>query len=131
MNGPEPTRLLICLKGSVSATSLGIMKGTFELGLPSESSTRPYGSLSSMVKVLASTALKSLTKSMSFWAMVSRLPQRLSEATQSSAVTGLPSCHASPSRRVKVHSILSAETVYLSTICGLTALFSSIANSVS
>ena len=68
---------------------------------------------------------------MSFWAIVSRLPQRLSEATQSSAVTGLPSCHSSPSRRVKVHSVLSGETSYLSTICGLNALFSSIANSVS
>ena len=107
------------------------MKGTFELGLPSVSSTRPYGSLSFMVKVLASTALNSLTKSMSFWAIVSRLPQRLSEATQSSAVTGLPSCHSSPSRRVKVHSVLSGETSYLPTICGLKALFSSIANSVS
>ena len=38
MNGPEPIWLSICLKASVSATALGIMKGTFELGLPSESS---------------------------------------------------------------------------------------------
>jgi len=36
-----------------------------------------------------------------------------------------------PSRRVKVHSSLSGETSYLSTICGLTTLFSSIANRVS
>ena len=34
--------------------------------------------------------------------MTSRLPQRLSEAMQSSAVTGAPSCQSSPSRRVKV-----------------------------
>ena len=107
------------------------MKGTFEDGLPSDSSTRPYGSLSCMVKVLASTALNSLTKSMSFRPIASRAPQRLIEAMQSSGVTGVPSCQARPSRSVKVHSVLSAETSYLSTICGLTSLFSSVANSVS
>ena len=63
--------------------------------------------------------------------MASRAPQRLIEAMQSSEVTGLPSCHSSPSRRVKVHIVLSGDTSYLSTICGLTALFSSDANSVS
>ena len=68
---------------------------------------------------------------MSFWPIASRVPQRLIEAMQSSEVTGLPSCHSRPSRRVKVHTVLSAETSYLSTICGLTALFSSDANSVS
>ena len=131
MNGPEPIWLSICLKASVSATALGIMNGTFEEGLPSESSTRPYGSFSTIWKVLASTALNSLTKSMSFRPMASRLPQRWIEAMQSSEVTGLPSCHSSPSRRVKVHTVLSGETSYLSTICGLTALLSSDANSVS
>ena len=84
-----------------------------------------------MVKVLASTALNSLTKSMSFRPIASRAPQRLIEGMQSSEVTGVPSCQARPSRRVKVHSVLSAETSYFSTICGLTSLFASIENSVS
>ena len=68
---------------------------------------------------------------MSFWPIASRAPQRLIEAMQSSEVTGLPSCHSRPSRRVKVHTVLSGDTSYLSTICGFTALFSSDANSVS
>eukprot|EP01085_Mycamoeba_gemmipara_P002219 Mycagemm_TRINITY_DN10042_c0_g1::TRINITY_DN10042_c0_g1_i1::g.2219::m.2219 type:complete len:108 gc:universal TRINITY_DN10042_c0_g1_i1:480-803(+) len=107
------------------------MKGTCEEGLPSESRTRPYGSFSTIWKVLPSTCLNSFTKSMSFWPIASRAPQRLIEAMQSSAVTGLPSCHSRPSRKVKVHTVLSGETSYFSTICGLTALFSSTANSVS
>jgi len=131
MNGPEPTWLSICLNGSVSAIRLGIMNGTFDDGLPSDSSTRPYGSFSFMVNVLSFCAFSSTTKSISFWPIGSRAPQRLKEATQSSAVTGLPSCHSSPSRKVKVHSVLSADTSCLSTICGLTALFSSVANNVS
>src|SRR6185436_15391349 len=113
MNGPEPTWLSICLKGSVSARRLGIMNGTFDDGLPSESSTRPYGSLSLMVKVLSLTGFISVTNSISFWPIESRAAQRLIEATQSSDVTGLPSCHSSPSRNVKVQSVLSAETSYL------------------
>ena len=39
---------------------LGMMKGTEELGLPSDSSTMPKGSFSTSVKVLASTAVISL-----------------------------------------------------------------------
>ena len=107
------------------------MNGTFEDGLPSEASTSPYGSFRIIWKVLASTALKSFTKSMSFRPMASRAPQRLIEAMQSSDVTGVPSCHSSPSRKVKVQTVLSADTSYLSTICGFTSLFSSDANSVS
>ncbi len=34
--------------------------------------------------------------------MLSREAQRLSEATQSAAITGWPSCHSKPGRRVKV-----------------------------
>jgi hypothetical protein len=44
--------------GSVSATRFGIMKGTFEDGLPRPSSTRPVGSLSLIRKVLASLDLE-------------------------------------------------------------------------
>ena len=41
MKGPEPVASVIWLLGSVPATSLGIMKATFELDLPSDSSTSP------------------------------------------------------------------------------------------
>ena len=81
--------------------------------------------------VLASGALSSVTTPKSFWPIESLAPQRLIEATQSSAVTGLPSCHSRPSRSVKVQVSLSGETSHLSTICGLTSSFSSRANSVS
>ena len=57
--------------------------------------------------------------------------QRLSEATQSSAVTGAPSCHFRPSRRVNEYFIASLLTVYLSTICGWSFRLPSSANSVS
>ncbi len=81
--------------------------------------------------VLASGAERSVTTPISFWPIESLAPQRLIEAMQSSAVTGLPSCHSRPSRRVKVQVSLSGETSHLSTICGLTWSFSSSANSVS
>ena len=58
-------------------------------------------------------------------------PQRLSEATQSSAVTGAPSWNLSPSRSVKEYFMASLLTVCLSTICGCSLKFSSSANSVS
>src|SRR4029450_563572 len=94
------------------------MKGTLEEGLPSDSRTRQNGSLRTRVKVLVSTALRSPTEAMSCWPSASRAAQRLIEAMQSSDVTGWPSCHSSPSRRVKVQVSLSGETVYLSTIWG-------------
>src|ERR1700732_3269419 len=43
--------------------------------------------------VFASVASMLAVKSISFWPMPSLRPQRLSEATPSSAVTGVPSCH--------------------------------------
>ena len=42
-NGPEPTYSEICMSLGVSATRFGMLKGTFELGLPSATSTRPKG----------------------------------------------------------------------------------------
>ncbi len=133
MNGPEPitSSSLICCMGSVAATRAGIMKGTLDEGLPSDCSTRPYGSFIFILKVLGSTTSKSVTEPIIFWPIESRAAQRLIEAMQSSEVTGLPSCHSRPSRSVKVQVSLSAETSYLSTICGLTSNFSSIAKSVS
>src|SRR5262249_47882201 len=101
-NGPDPVKSEICVLGSVSATRLGIMKGTLEEGLPSPSSTRPVGSLSLMTKVLASSASTPETNVISFWPVESFAAHRLIEAMQSSDVTGWPSCHSRPSRGVKV-----------------------------
>ena len=50
---------------------------------------------------------------------------------QSSAVTGVPSCHSSPSRSLKVQVSPSSLVLQVSTICGLIWNFSSMANSVS
>ena len=58
-------------------------------------------------------------------------PHRLSEATQSSEVTGAPSWNLSPSRSVNGTSSHRLLTVYLSTICGWSFRFASSANRVS
>ena len=55
-----------------------------------------------MRKVFGSTTAKSFTKVIIFWPIASFAPQRLIDATQSSAVTGAPSCHSRPSRSVSV-----------------------------
>src|SRR3546814_3215319 len=102
LNGPEPTYSEIGSFAEVSAIRFGIMNGTLELGFASDSSTRPYGDFRCMLKVFSSTAFISETKDSSFCPIESLAPQRLIEAMQSSAVTGWPSCHSSPSRRVKV-----------------------------
>ena len=57
--------------GSVSATRFGIMKGTFEDGLPSPSSTRPVGYFSLMTNVLASSTSMLSTNDISFWPVAS------------------------------------------------------------
>src|SRR5215468_5851017 len=104
MKGPEPitSSALIWVKGSVSATRLGIMKGTLDDGLPSDSNTRPYGSFIFILKVLASTASKPATEASIFWPIESLAPQRLIDWIQSSDVTGAPSLNAKPSRNLKV-----------------------------
>ena len=84
-----------------------------------------------MTKVLASLTSRLSTKVINFWPVESLAAHRLIEATQSSAVTGGPSCQKSPSRSVNVCVSLSSETSYLPTICGLISPFSSVANSVS
>jgi hypothetical protein len=78
----------------------------------------PQGSFRKMRKLFGSGESMRSTKVMSFWPMASRLPQRASEATTSSPVTGLPSWNSRPSRSVKLHCFLSALTDHLSTICG-------------
>src|SRR5262249_32252939 len=77
-------------------------EGHVRRGLPERAQHQAGGLLSTILNVFGLTIWKSFTKDMSFWPIESLAPQRLMEATQSSAVTGLPSCHASPSRRVSV-----------------------------
>ena len=84
------------------AMRLGIMKGTLTSGLPRAGNTSPLGSLSCSSKVFGSRAVMEATIAISFWPTASREAQRWIEAMQSSAVTGRPSCHVNPSRRVKV-----------------------------
>src|SRR5215831_19577933 len=100
--GPLPVKSLICSLGLVSATRLGIMNGAADEGLPRPSRTSPVGALRLMRKVLASTTEKSLTKDIIFCPIASLAPQRLIDATQSSEVTGVPSCQSRPSRSVSV-----------------------------
>ncbi len=78
------------------------MNGTLDPTLPSASRTRPNGSFKVRTKVLSSMAFMSAIAFISTWPYPSRAPQRLIEAMQSSEVTGLPSCHSSPSRKVIV-----------------------------
>ena len=121
----------ICLNGSVSAMRLGIMKGTTTEGLPSDSMTAPNFSFSTIWKVLGSTTLYSFRACAIFRPIASRADQRFSEAMQSSAVTGWPSCHSSPSRSLNVQTSPSSLVVQVSTICGFTWNFSSMAKSTS
>src|SRR5262249_1368992 len=113
--GPEPMNSEICVFGSVSATRFGIMNGTFELGLPGAGSTSPVGSLRTILNVLGLTTGMSFTNEYIFWPSESFAAHRLIDATQSSAVTGFPSCQRRPSRSVIVYVSLSALTSYLST----------------
>ena len=107
------------------------MNGTLDDGLPSAVSTRPVGALSTIRNVFASTTGMSFTNDIIFCPIASLAPQRLIDATQSSAVTGAPSCQSKPSRNVIVHVSLSADRSYLSIICGLIWPLASVANSVS
>ena len=101
-NGPLPVKSLIWSLGLVSATRLGIMNGAADDGLPSAPTINPVGDVRLMRKVLESMIAKSLTKLIIFWPIASLAPQRWIDATQSSAVTGVPSCHSNPSRSVSV-----------------------------
>ena len=83
------------------------------------------------MNVLASTGSSETVSASNILPSASRAPQRLSEATQSSAVTGVPSCHLRPSRRTNVHVSLSALLCQVSTICGLISPALFIANKVS
>ena len=115
----------------VAARRSGIMTGNGAFGLPSTSSNSGNGSLRTSLNVFASTASSDTVAASNILPRASRPPQRLSEATQSAAVTGAPSCHFNPSRRTKVQVSLSALLCQVSTICGLISPASFMANSVS
>ena len=108
-----------------------MMNGTLLEGLPSASRTRPNGSFSSSTKLFLSVACSLPVAANMSLPSGSFLPQRISEATQSSEVTGGPSWKRRPSRSVKLYFMASRLTVYLSTICGLIWRLASVAKSVS
>ncbi|MNK89224.1 hypothetical protein D3C87_1092270 [compost metagenome] len=91
---------MACATG-VCATRLGIMKLGRPLGLPNADSTSA-GAVSTMLNVLSSMTFIDDTSGISWRPVLSDCAQRWIEATQSSAFTGVPSCHFRPSRRVKV-----------------------------
>jgi hypothetical protein len=100
--------------GSVSATRFGIMNGTFDDGLPSANTRRPVCSLSLTVKVFGFAAVIVSTKLITFWPSESFAAQRLIEATQSSAVTGAPSCQRRPSRkRESIGELVRTDVVFV------------------
>jgi uncharacterized membrane-anchored protein len=93
---------LIGSAGSVSATRFGMISIGDRLGFASVSSTMPYGSLSTSRNVRASSASSDFRFGARRSPVGSRRTKRRIDAMQSSAVTGVPSCHSRPSRRRKV-----------------------------
>ncbi|KAG1218736.1 hypothetical protein G6F68_021520 [Rhizopus microsporus] len=78
------------------------MNGAVPVGLDRARSARSVGSFMTMRKLLSSmTSILSVNFS-SVRPMPSPAAQRLIDATQSSEVTGLPSCHFWPARNVIV-----------------------------
>ena len=120
-----------CSFGSVAASRAGMMNDGLADGLPSASSTRPKGLSSSMTKVFLSTGAILAVAAIRRRPTASLAPQRLSDATQSSAVTGWPSWNLSPSRSVNEYFMWSLLSLYLSTICGWSLRLPSSAKSVS
>jgi hypothetical protein len=111
LNGPEPIGSFTCSSGGVAASRAGMMNGTLLDGLPSASSTMPNGSFSSSTKLFLSVACSLPVAASISLPSGSFLPQRSSEATQSSAVTGAPSWKRRPSRRVNAYFMASRLTV--------------------
>src|SRR5215470_13392422 len=130
-NGPEPIGSGMRWSGGVAAMRAGIITGNGALGLPSTSSISGNGSFSANLNVRASVASSKPVSAISILPSGSRTDQRLSEATQSAAVTAVPSCHLRPSRNLKLQLSLSADASQLSTICGLISPCSFMANSMS
>jgi len=82
------------------------------------------------LEVLGSTTSKSMTEAIIFWPIESWRPA-LDRGDAIFGGDGLAVAPLQAVAQVNVQVSLSAETSYLSTICGLTSNFSSIANSVS
>ena len=99
--------------------------------MPSTSSSNGNGCFKTRRIVFGSLASSVSVSAISILPSGSRTDHRLSDATQSSAVTAAPSCHFKPSRSTKLQESLSGLTSYVSTICGLISPFSFIANSMS
>ncbi len=106
-NGPEPMGSPMRWSAGVAASLAGIITGNGALGLPSTSSSSGKGCFSTSFRVLASEASSEAVSAISILPSGSRIAQRLSEATQSSAVTRLPSCHLRSSRSTNVQVSLS------------------------
>src|SRR6185437_7845869 len=131
LNGPEPIASVMFVDASVFAMRSGMMNGTFDEGLASASSVSGNGRLSVSANVLSLTAFQASVTSASFWPSASRLAHRSIDAMQSADRTGWPSWNLRPSRNVNVYVSWSLLISYLSTICGWTWNFASMANSVS
>src|SRR3546814_6124346 len=80
------------------------MNGSEPVGVDKARSARSLGSVMTMRKVLSSTTSMLATNFSRVRPMPSPAAQRLIDATQSSALTGLPSCHLRPGRSVMVRS---------------------------
>jgi len=116
---------------SVLATRSGMMKATLDDSLPIACRNEGNGALRRQTIVRSSLARISSSAAAQVWPKLSRLLQRLSEATQSRARTGSPSWNLRPSRRRIVQVLPSADTSAPSAICGLTVKLAPVANSVS
>ena len=116
--GPDPVTSEVCWLIGVSATALGMMNSGTDDERASADSIRPSGSLRAISKVLSSTAFISRVNLASRPPIASLSVQRLIEGMTSADVTGVPSCHLSPSRNVKIQVSLSSLVFQLSTICG-------------
>jgi len=119
MKGPEPIASVICVIGVGIGHPLGHHERHVRARLAKRFQHQPVGLLSTILMVLASCAERSPTTPISFWPHRILGAQRLIEATQSSAVTGLAVVPLQAVAQVKVQVSLSGETAHLSTICGL------------
>ena len=91
-----------------AASRAGIITGMVWPDLPSASMTKAKGRFSTSSKRFGSSTCNSWVAAINWAPSASFCAQRRIEATQSSAVTAVPSLHSSPSRRVKLQVSRSA-----------------------
>jgi hypothetical protein len=99
-------------------TRSGTTNSAWVESLPSESSISGKDRFSRISKSRSAGATISSTIRMMVWPIVSRAPQRLIEAAQSTPRTGVPSWNSRPSRSRKRQTRPSSETSCDATICG-------------